>query len=788
MNAPYLLVPILLVLLVLYFISLLFSYLEVLSKSSHRKIWNFGLLGTFLATAILGTLMAIQINYKLEVPWTEKILKWHVNFGIGMAIIGLFHFLWHWKYYIPLKKANRTIRIEIKPAVTSEVLEKGPIRTILQMFIIGFTGIMFQTFLIRELLGLFQGNELIMSIILLLWLLITGAGAFAGTRPRITGTSESMINRNRSNLLILALILLPLIISPFLYYSKSLFFAPGIEAGPLAFSLFVLLLLIPFCFINGFAFTYICRLKESTGITIRKAYLWESLGGAFAGIICTIAILSGTFTLPAGRIFEKLFHPNEEILATHSGPAGRLTITRSGEQVNVYENGILAQSSGNTLVCEEMAHFAMTRHPDPKNVLVIGGLLSGITAELIKYDCERIYLAEPDPGIFKIAEGLNLISKEIQPIKHIRKTLPVWLKQNDIEYDIVLIMLSGPQTLSLNRFYTSEYFKFLKNHLRGGGIISVKLPGTANYLSEDAIHTIGPVFNALQENFNQTMLFPGENNYLIAADTPFGISILDELKSRDIPVTYLSTGYFDEGQFRAKMVQLNDVIRSETRVNTNLKPVAFFGQIAWWLGQYPSFLLWPFAGTLLILVLFSLISGHTAYSSMFIFGAGAAGSEVILLLLMQITAGSLYLYTGIVLALFMIGLSFGSSEFLSKRFGTIVCRKMFILPSFTAVTAALGGLAIWMTKTSYLIGIKTSLLILFTLMVSTLTGLFFSHLTSILPDQKSGGKLYVYDLLGAAVGALVYPMVIIPIFGLLTGIGFISASGVLILLLQVRKK
>jgi spermidine synthase len=787
MNAPYLLIPIILVLLILYIISLLFSYLDVISKAAHRKIWNFGLLGTFLTTAILGTLMAIQINYKLEVPWTEKILKWHVNFGIGMAITGLFHFLWHWRYYLSSKKAGSKLREEKKLASTSEIPVRGPYQALFQMFLIGFTGILFQTFLMRELLGLFQGNELMMSIILFLWLLITGSGAFAGTRSRIPIAGKFSGNKDRSNLLILSLIILPLLIGPLMYYGKSLFFAPGIEAGPLAFSLFLLLLLTPFCFLNGFSFSYIARLKESTGITIRKAYVWESLGGAVAGITCTVAILLGIFTLPASRIIEKLFHPNEEILSTVAGTTGRITITRTGDQVNVYENGILAHSSGNTLVCEEMAHFGMTRHSDPKKVLVIGGILSGITEELVKYECERIDLAEPDPGIFKLAEELNLIPKEAPPIAYIRKSIPVWLKKQSIKYDVVLIMLPGPQTLSLNRFYTSEYFKFLKKHLSAKGIISVKLPGSANYLSEDGIHTIGPVYNALQESFSQTMLFPGENNYLIGGNSIFGVSVLPELESRGITATYLSTGYFNESQFQAKILEMNDIIRAETRVNTNLQPTAFFGQIAWWLGQFPSILLWPIAAIILIIVLFSLISGHTAYSSMFIFGAGAAGSEVILLLLMQISAGSLYLFTGIVLALFMIGLSFGSSTLLSNWVGKIFSRKLFLLPAFILITAGLGVLALWMTKTSYFIGIKTSLIILFTLLISTLTGLFFSHLTTTLPDQKSGGKLYVYDLLGAAVGALVYPIVIIPIFGLLNGIGIISASGVLILMMQIRK-
>ncbi len=33
------------------------------------------------------------------------------------------------------------------------------------------------------------------------------------------------------------------------------------------------------------------------------------------------------------------FHPNERLVGTVSGGAGRLTVTKSGDRINVYENG-----------------------------------------------------------------------------------------------------------------------------------------------------------------------------------------------------------------------------------------------------------------------------------------------------------------------------------------------------------------------------------------------------------------------------------------------------------------
>jgi spermidine synthase len=783
MNAPYLVIPIGLVLLIMYSISLLFSRLDVISRPVHRRIWNYLLLATFLVAAVLGILMAVQVNYRMEVPWTEKVLKWHVNFGLAMSVTGIFHFLWHWQYYFP-SKAGRLKSAE-RAGTSSEDLpaKENPLFPPLRMFITGFAGITFQTFMIRELLGLFQGNELMISLILFIWLLITGAGALTGSRSRKGLAAEAGYDRRKADILILTLVLLSLITLPLLYFCKSLFFAPGIEAGPLAFSAFLLLILAPFCFLNGFAFTFMSRLMQPSGMTIRKAYAWESFGGAAAGVVCTLLILAGLFTPPAGRMIEKLFHPNDVIIATRSGPSGRITITGNGEQVSIFENGLLAQSSGNTLQCEEMSHFTMTRHPDPRKVLVIGGLLSGVTTELKKYRCERIDLAEPDPRIFTMAMRLNLIPEDDTTCNYIRTGLSGWLNRHDTRYDVILVMLPGPHTLSLNRFYTAGFFARLKNSLATGGIISVMLPGTANYVSEEAVATIGPVMNAMRRSYPGCRLLPGENTYLVAGDNIPEVNVLTELKSRGISTLYISDGYFDENRFRARKDQVNEIVSSSGAINTDLMPRAYFGQIAWWLGQFPSHMLWPLAVILALLVTVSLLTRNAAYTGMFIMGAGASGIEIILLFLMQVTAGSLYLFTGLLLAVFMAGLAAGSSTAVMRRLERAGAGISAILVTFTLVTALTGLLAVWMTGTGGLNGLKTALVLLMTLILAMLTGAFFAHLTTLLPDPRSQGKLYVFDLLGAAFGAIAYPLAVIPIFGLLTGIGAISVSGVLILIL-----
>jgi len=785
MNAPYLLVPIGLVLLVTYSMSLLFSRFNLISKVLHRKIWNYGLLLTFGSAAVLGLLMVVQINYRVDVPWTEVVLRWHVNLGIAMSFIGIFHFIWHWKYYFPRRKGQPTIPVEQGTSTPKNVWEASASRRLTKIspFLIGFTGIMFQTFLIRELLSLFQGNELMISIIMFLWLLLTGAGAHIGIRASVGASQAVGNNQRRSIWLIICLFILPLLLVPLLYYGKCVFFAPGIEAGPIAFSGFLLLVLFPFCLMNGFSFSYTVKLLQPFGLSVRQAYLYESFGSAVAGIVCTLAVLAGVFTPPASRFIEKLFHPNDEIVATISGATGRLTITRSAGQTNIFENGILTHATGNPLVCEEMAHFAMVQHPDPRCVLVIGGLLSGVQEELLKYSCDRIDLVEPNPQVFRMSHKLGLLPSATLPLRYISESVPKWIQHPDHAYDVVLVMLSGPQNLALNRFYTADFFKKVKNILTADGVLSVMLPGTANYLSPGAIQAIHPVINAVRQSFHNALLFPGENNYIIAKDSAIRTDILEQLTTRKIPALYISEGYFDENQMKVRIAEINAAMPSGIPVNTDLRPKAYLGQIAWWLGHFPDKVLWPLAIMLIALIVIGLATKQTAYTSIFLLGAGASGLEIIALFLLQITAGSLYLFTGLLLAFFMGGLALGSAGFQFIRVKKFRWSTAAILVLFTSLTLIFGLIAMWVTQSSGHIWIKCMVIMILTGAIALLSGLFFTHLTVICSASGMESQLYVYDLIGAALGSLVYPMVIIPLLGLLQAIGLISISAVLVLFL-----
>jgi hypothetical protein len=88
----------------LYFITWLLAKLKIFKTSVHRKIWNVVLFFTFLMSGILGLVLVVQLNYNILNDWYMSFLELHVDFGIAMGIISIFHILWHTKYFLTIFK------------------------------------------------------------------------------------------------------------------------------------------------------------------------------------------------------------------------------------------------------------------------------------------------------------------------------------------------------------------------------------------------------------------------------------------------------------------------------------------------------------------------------------------------------------------------------------------------------------------------------------------------------------------------------------------------------------
>lgn len=75
-----------------------------ISVVAHRKLWNIVLLVTFLISGILGLILVLRISHGITIPLPFDTLFWHVEAGIAMTLISVFHIAWHWPYFKALLK------------------------------------------------------------------------------------------------------------------------------------------------------------------------------------------------------------------------------------------------------------------------------------------------------------------------------------------------------------------------------------------------------------------------------------------------------------------------------------------------------------------------------------------------------------------------------------------------------------------------------------------------------------------------------------------------------------
>ncbi|MBC8526523.1 MAG: DUF4405 domain-containing protein [Candidatus Cloacimonetes bacterium] len=99
LTRKYHFIPIVIGLVILYLISFVLSKLKIFTRLTHRRIWNCILLISFLLSSIFGIMLIIRINFGLSIVLPINILFWHVEFGIVMFVVGIFHALYNWRFY-----------------------------------------------------------------------------------------------------------------------------------------------------------------------------------------------------------------------------------------------------------------------------------------------------------------------------------------------------------------------------------------------------------------------------------------------------------------------------------------------------------------------------------------------------------------------------------------------------------------------------------------------------------------------------------------------------------------
>ena len=567
------------------------------------------------------------------------------------------------------------------------------------LFALGFTSLFTQIFLLREFMTVLYGNELVMGIILANWMILTGIGAFLGT-------FFQKVKEKLTFLIFLQFILalLPLLTTLKLDLWKAFSIPYGCMVSITEIFYTSFLILAPFCLLNGFLFVaYASFLSEIKGTSMfGKSYATESFGSMTAGILVNfiflwlfdnwvslhillilnltvflvfvwtsppqllrilltpvaVAMMLVPFFSNLQKYTDKALFPGQKILDSRCTPYGKVVVTANAGQMNYYENGLLLFSSGNEMFNEEVVHYGMIQHSEPKNVLLISGGISGTLKEILKYHPGKIDYLELNPALIRSAFKFSSTIKD-PCIRVIEQDTRRYLKSTTGKYDVALINLPEPSTIQINRFYTSEFFHLLKSRLNPGGVISLGLQSTSDYVSGNAAQLNSTIYQTLQSVFTNVLVLPGQKNYFVASDARLRYDIAGMIKERGIPTQYVNQYYLDDELQKERSKFIVAQLTKSRGINHDLRPIAFFLQIKCWNSFFRDNYL-VIGISLLVLFLIIGLSINSISLGLFSGGYTASSVEIILLIAFQSTFGYVFQMAGVIITLFMMGIAAGS--------------------------------------------------------------------------------------------------------------------------------
>ena len=398
----------------------------------------------------------------------------------------------------------------------------------------------------------------------------------------------------------------------------------------------------------------------------------------------------------------------------------------------------------------------------------------------MKYPVKSIDYVDVNPEVMELAK--NYFQADSYQLLHlIEKDAIRYIKNNKKKYDVVLINLPKPSTIQLNRYYTKEFFEMLKKSLNPNAVISLSVPSSANYMNEEAKRFLSIIYVTLQSEFKNVLILPAGEDFLVASDNELTYKIAHQIAEQNIKNEYVNQFYFDDDLLELRSRQITEQLNLDAPLNKYFSPVFYQSQIKLWMSRFnikywiPAILIILFSG-------FFFMKTGRIYKGVFAAGFAGTSIEIVLMLVFQVLFGYVYAVAGIFIMIFMGGLAVGA--YYTPKFKKVNQRLFKNLQLSIVVYAFMLPVVFLLFRNLQVHDLI--LFILFTillLIISTLTGAIFSVASKIIKDDYAtvASNAYGLDLLGAATGALLFAIYLIPVLGFVWSVVIVGIFNLLVI-------
>ncbi len=725
----------------------------------------------------------------------------------------------------------------------------------------GMQAIVTQSILLREAFVLMFGSELAWGIVLSAWLAGVAVGSWlAGWAVQRWVRAELGLTAVLTGLCVVSCAELWL----FRGARASLGVAPG-EFLPLtATALAAIALVSPAGVLIGAAFPFACRV--TTDGSIGRVYALESAGSLVGGaafsfwavehvapieslLACcaiTLAALSGLVrSTPAAvllgvtsagallvavlggdvldqRLVERRWRdlaPGYELCAEADSRYQNLAVGGRENQYTLYSNGQVVSDFPDPYTFVPRAHTWMCQHPAPGHVLVLGGGVEGLLAEILLHPIEHVDYVEPDPRQTELIRPF-LSDADREALTDSRVTVHTvdtryFVKTQTDRFDLVIARLPEPMSALGARLYTREFYGELRRSMTARSVLCMTAGAMPAQLSAASAEYLASIRATLQTHFPHVTIGWGDPAQVLAATvdglvTTDPTELVGRYERRGVESKLFRPAWFDGAtdwldpeKVRMRAAELDAVQRVE--VSTDLRPAIYMQRLALWermsgegargiVARLRSVGLAELIGALVsvgvaVLLVCRLRRGAVVLS------IGSTGFvtmalSIVWLFAFQNLYGHVYQRIGWIVALFMGGLAAGS--WIASRGDTAnAAWRLVLVDASMAVLSMAAPLAL-----SALGGLQTGPLALtlvecgVSVMVA-LTGVLGGAAFALAGAVRFGetgctgsaaGLLFGADHAGACLGAMLCGILLVPVFGtaaaamLLAGIKFASAA------------
>lgn len=708
------------------------------------------------------------------------------------------------------------------------------------LFAAGAVSILVQTALLRELMAMAHGTEVTLGFGLAAWVLGGAAGSAAASRlwPR-AGAAKGLA---------LCFTVAAVLAVPSLAFLKG--FGPlagylpgqGVAIGHLP--LMALAVMAPSGSAFGAAYAFGVRLLENLGCRrpAGGAYWAEAAGCLAAGAAFTfllasmltgagamlaaaaaalgaaaplyrrktaralavlMAVLASALLLAGERRLDNAIQawsfPGYKLAATASSPYGQTaTLVRQG-QIDVFHDGypVFHHPMLPSPEEEELAVWGLLHAERIGDVLVVGG--AGMLPLPLGSGACRVAYAQQDPALARAI--IRAAAAGVGPpfgrpgLEIIRTDGRVNIENTPGGYDLIIQSLPMPTSLSMNRYYTREFFSSVHRALRPGGAVVLGLPGSQAAMEGIRAEMAGAVLAAMAQALPRVEVIPGETVYLVGRKS--GKAVAETVMTKRLEERGSALKIFSQNHLRHR---LEDIGQRRAGVEARLQgrepnldhnPKALSAGIILWQKAFSPH--WAEAYGFLVrqarwlwLLLAALLfwprlrHGGAAFTA----GAAAMGLQALCLWGLQTGSGVLYQWMGLGNALFMAGTALGA--WLHTVWPRAGSAKIVFWESASALWALafLAGQA-WL-EIPFWGYLPCSAL------TGAVLGLEFPSLVSGRAGEQGSaesavaGRLYSFDLAGGFFAALAVGVVLIPAWGMVQTTSFMAGIKLLSLRWWIR--